>query len=123
MRLIDNRPHYSPTDLVRYLGSPYASWYDRLVLHESKHLQYRDPENAMSQTLARRGYVHEEGVTEAFKADRKAVAKPTSKSKQKQLSETIALMRSGVDIIEQAVLTLDDITGYADFLVRVPGGQ
>ncbi|MEE9322559.1 MAG: hypothetical protein V3U76_19105 [Granulosicoccus sp.] len=123
MRLIKNRPHYSPTDLVRYLGSPYASWYDRYALHKPEHVQCKDPEDAMSKTLAHRGYAHEEGVTEALKADGMTVAKPESKNKEQQLAETIALMHSGVDVIEQAVLSLDNITGYADFLVKVPGAS
>lgn len=113
---------YSPSDLTRYMESPFASWMDRLALDNENIKELKDPEDALMSRLAQKGYEHEDLQESAFLNSGKQVVKITSKGQQ-ALDDTVQAMNDGVDVIVQAYLQLDQFSGYADFLVKVPGAS
>ena len=57
---------FSPSDLVRYLGSPFASWMDRYSL-ENPDAVIPDEETEDERLIAQTGEQHEKTAFEGFK--------------------------------------------------------
>lgn len=96
----------------------------------------KDEPDSMLSRLAVRGLEHEDSLEREFmeqglsvvnvdtktKAFRKGGPKLTrTQSHQLGIKVTKELMIEGVDVIAQAVLEKDSFSGYADFLIKVPG--
>ena len=58
---------FSPSDLVRYLASPYASWMDRYYLEHPDTIA-PDDETADQKLIAQTGIEHERAVFEELKS-------------------------------------------------------
>ena len=113
---------YSPSDLTRFMESPFASWMDRFVLDNKDARAYKDAPDPLMQRLADKGYAHEDKQEAEFLAQGKSVVKITSKHEQ-AIEDTLMAMKQGADVIIQAYLKLEPFYGYADFLVKVPGAS
>ena len=114
---------YSPSDLCYFMESPYASWMDRYVkiCPESKK-PTKDADDALNQTLQKKGYTHEETLIEVLELEGKTVFTiPSSLSNDEKQSHTIDAMARGEEVIFQAMLSMDPFQGHADFLIKVPG--
>src|SRR5947199_3333129 len=59
---------YSPSDLIRYLASPFASWLDRYHLENPGALT-RDEQAEEEELLSRIGDEHERSVLAGYKAE------------------------------------------------------
>lgn len=114
---------YSPTDLIRFLESPFASWMDRY------HLEYPgeltpDEDSAELKLVAEKGNEHEARFLEDLRAKGHDVCVIERMSDRQAAAEaTRAAMRDGREIIFQGYLARDPFAGYADFLVRVEPAQ
>lgn len=111
---------FSPSDLMRYMESPFASWMDRYALEYPQLAPDRDPDDELMQLLQSKGYDHEDSLEAQFKINGKQLVKIDEDNKSEQLSKTIQAMQQGADVIVQARLEIDQFAGYADFLVKVP---
>ena len=110
---------YSPSDLTLYMDSPFASWMEHSVLINPELLSSTDAPDELMSLLQKKGALHEDEVLKSFlEADLSVIQ--ISKSPN-AVQDTIAAMRSGVDVIYQAALSLLPFKGYADFLVKVEG--
>ena len=58
---------YSPSDLIRYLASPFASWLDRYHL-ENPDAIAPDEQTEEEELLSRTGDEHEQSVLSGYKA-------------------------------------------------------
>lgn len=58
---------YSPSDLIRYLASPFASWLDRYSLENPGKIT-RDEESEEEKLLSRAGDEHERSILGGYKA-------------------------------------------------------
>ena len=58
---------YSPTDLIRYLASPFASWLDRYHLENPGAIK-PDEQTEEEKLLSRTGDEHEQSVLTGYKA-------------------------------------------------------
>ena len=58
---------YSPTDLIRYLASPFASWLDRYYL-ENPDAITPDKQTEEEELLSRTGDEHEQSILTGYKA-------------------------------------------------------
>ena len=58
---------YSPTDLIRYLASPFASWLDRYYLENPEAIA-PDKQTEEEELLSRTGDKHEQLVLSGYKA-------------------------------------------------------
>lgn len=111
--------HYSPSDLTRYMESPFASWMDRFSIEYPDQAPKKDPADALTSSLAQKGYAHEDALEAVFVAQGRAVVKIEGESAEEKRASTLEAMHQGVDVIVQARLELMPFEGYADFLVKV----
>ena len=115
---------YSPSDLIVYMESPFASWMNRLEKEGLTDSIDKDAADSMMSVLARKGLAHEQAYLEYLKADGKDVCEiDESLGRAEQELATIEAMHSGAEVIFQARLVLGDFAGYADFLIKVPGAS
>jgi predicted RecB family nuclease len=110
-------PHiiYSPSDLVRYAQSPFASWMNRYYLEHLDELA-PDKETEDQKLIARTGDQHECAVLEEFKSsvpDLVEILKDDAAAHQ----DTIAAIKAQAPIIYQAALQDRQFAGFADFLI------
>ena len=119
--------YYSPTELVVFSESPWASWMDRLTREQPQHAlaASADAPSAFLQMLAAKGVLQEAGVLrDAFAARGLRIADLSSArgTEAERAALTREAMASGADVIYQAPLVGPGrLYGIADFLVRVEG--
>ncbi|MGQ7847298.1 TM0106 family RecB-like putative nuclease [Granulosicoccus sp. 3-233] len=123
---------YAPTDLSRWLSSPYASWMARYAAECPEQAPASDEADDMLDLLAQRGLAHEEalerefadsGLTVVNVMERVQARKPATaeEAREAALALTRELLIEGVDVVAQAMLERGAFRGYADFLVKVEG--
>ena len=110
---------YSPSDLTKYMESPFASWMDRLVQEHPKLVPEPDPSDELMVMLQQKGYEHEDKLETQFIAEGKSLVKIEGITKKDKYTKTLAAMKQGAEVIVQGRLELSEFTGYADFLVKV----
>src|SRR6185369_4524533 len=109
---------YSPSDLVTFLGSPYASWMDRLHLERPGKIR-PDEDDETGAMLKRRGDEHEASVLARLGAGRRVVKIDREGD---PIAATMAAIAGTAELVYQGALSDGTFAGYADFLVRCPGG-
>ena len=110
---------YSPSDLIRFLDSPYASWMERLHLEFPDRVQ-PDEETAEQKLVANTGEKHETNYLQHLESSGKEVFRVPREDSAKAWRITLEAIRAGHDIIYQARLEVAPFIGFADFLFRVP---
>jgi uncharacterized protein len=105
---------YSPTDLVKFVQSPYVSWMDRFYL-ENPDAVTPDAEDPLLQVLARRGDEHENAHLQELRRQGQDVRVIERKSPAR-FEETVAALVARAPVVFQACLRGDDFEGFADFL-------
>jgi predicted RecB family nuclease len=123
MQIDDGNLFFSPSDLIIYMESAFASHMEHNRLVDDTTRELVDPEDLMLKTLQQRGFDHEETFLASLKTEGKAVVEIERASREAMLKQTKTAMANGADIIAQAYLQLDNFGGLADFLVKVPGGS
>ena len=111
---------YSPSDLIRFIESPFASWMVRHELERPDSEIERDQQDSMKELLSRLGAKHEARVKEEFAASGLWVVtiEGDRASEDAAFEETLLAMAEGADVISEAYLRKLPFHGYADFLVR-----
>jgi predicted RecB family nuclease len=115
---------YSPSDLIRYLSSPFASWLDRYYL-EYPGAIIPDEETEEEKLFSRAGDQHEQGVLAGYR---------DSSSKLVEIAKddcdfatahaaTLEAIKQKSPIIYQAALQNGAFAGYADFLLSGHSGK
>ena len=112
---------YSPTDLIRYLASPFASWLDRYYL-ENPDAITPDKQTEEEELLSRTGDKHEQSVLSGYKASTSVIeiAKDNFAAAH---AATLAAIKDKAPIIYQAALQDGVFAGYADFLELDTSGK
>jgi uncharacterized protein len=123
MQRIHGQILYSPSDLITFMGSPFASWMDRRALDDGSLREKMDPEDGLMKTLQGRGYAHEAAYIQKLKADGLVVGEVARSSPEVMAAETLRLMKEGVEVIAQGYLAYGNFAGLSDFLVRIPGAS
>jgi predicted RecB family nuclease len=112
---------YSPSDLTRYMESPFASWVARYSLESPSSAPQKDPVDDLMATLQDKGYKHEDVLENEFRSQGLDVKKIISGPKNNTFGESVKAMQAGHDVIVQACLEFGEFAGFSDFLVKVPG--
>ncbi len=107
---------YSPSDLVRYLASPFASWMDRYYL-ENPGAATPDEVSEDQRLIAETGHQHEKAVLNELKGSRAGVVEIATRDVTSARSQTLAAITAKAPIIYQATLHSGQFAGYADFLM------
>ena len=106
---------FSPSDLVRFVSSPFASWMDRLLVEYPERVQ-PDEEDPAAVLFAEMGDQHESSYLNQLQQEgRDVFAVEPGKNEEEQTRKAI---KQGREVIFQGVLAADSFRGYADFLVR-----
>ncbi|HET9846757.1 MAG TPA: PD-(D/E)XK nuclease family protein, partial [Nitrospira sp.] len=113
---------YSPSDLVRYLASPFASWMDRYYL-EHPDAVTPDETSAEDKLIAETGQAHERTVLADLKAAQTGIVEIQGTSLAEACGQTLAAIRSKAPVIYQAALQGGPFAGYADFLMLDQPGR
>ncbi|PLW66912.1 TM0106 family RecB-like putative nuclease [Pseudohalioglobus lutimaris] len=110
----------SPSDLTRYIDSPFASWMARHRLEVPDSGIEKDPEDPLLAHLAGKGLEHEANFLETLKSRYSDVITINDDLDDvAKLDQTRAAMAQGADVIFQACLEKRPFRGYADFLIKV----
>lgn len=114
MRKLDNQVIYSPTDLVRFMNSPFASYLQRQYL-ESPESLLPDPEDETLAIAAQKGNEFESQYFDRLKEQ--SIEVRTIEGVD-TLGQTRRAIEEGVECIYQGHLRMDRFQGYADFMFR-----
>jgi len=114
---------YSPSDLTRFLESPFATWMERFAIEHPDQTPDKDPESSLMGTLAKKGYAVEDALEADFISKGRTVVKIEGKSSEEKYRLTREAMQAGADVIVQGRLESGEFGGYSDFLVKVSGAS
>ena len=124
MEIVDDRLMYSATDLVGFLECGHLTSLERAAV--SGHLERPVRADPVLDRIAQRGQLHEERFLESLLSEGFRAVKldpdpdlPRGQRLDKGREQTLEAMRTGVDVVYQAVLFDGRRLGYADFLRRV----
>ncbi len=107
---------YSPSDLVRYLASPFASWMDRYYL-ENPGTITPDKDTEDEKLIAQTGDQHEQAVLGDLKSSATTVVEISKNDPVCAREQTLSAISTKVPIIYQAALESEQFAGFADFLM------
>ncbi|HEY9712507.1 MAG TPA: hypothetical protein V6C72_03495, partial [Chroococcales cyanobacterium] len=109
---------FSPSDLNRYLESPFVSWMDRLHL-EMPGTVVPDEDSETNKLLQKKGLDHEYRFLQELRNQGKDVIDVSSAPDQ--FAATLTAMQAGHDVIYQGALSDGQFAGYSDFLIKTEG--
>jgi predicted RecB family nuclease len=113
MQWYNDQPLYSPSDLVQFVQSEFATWMNRYSLIHNVELGEADP---LLDVLCQLGDRHEKEYLLSLEQAGIEVYKIDSRGGYRA---TIAAMKAGAPYIYQAALRDGNWIGFADFLIRV----
>jgi uncharacterized protein len=113
---------YSPSDLIRYLASPFASWMDRFHL-ENPGAITPDEESEDEKLIALTGNQHERAVLDEFKSAAAHLFEVPKGDPVVARTETLSAINAKAPIIYQAALENGQFAGFADFLALDASGR
>ena len=114
---------FSPSDLITFMESEYASVMERLKLEDASIAKLMDVEDVVLASLQEKGYAHEDAFTERLKTLGQDVLETKRATPQQTFEATLSAMKSGQEVITQGYLSLGQFGGFTDYLVRVPGAS
>src|SRR5436190_2559938 len=121
MQKVAGKLIYSPSDLVNYLKSPFASWMDRLLV-ERPGAEKPDPDTEENRLIAAKGDDHERAWLAGLRTRGVDVVEIARKAERPDPDATRKALAGGRQVIFQAALAHGEFAGYADFLERSKGG-
>jgi len=121
MKKRDGQLQYSPSDLVRYLASPFASWMDRYYLEQPTAVT-PDDVTEEEQLIAHSGEAHERLVLEEFVSSGPVIEIPRHDLATAR-EQTLAALKAKSPVIYQAALDFWPFSGFADFLLLDEAGR
>jgi uncharacterized protein len=107
---------FSPSDLVRYFASPFASWMDRYHLERPGEVK-PDEETEDQKLIAETGNEHERNVLTELKFSEPGLREIGKNDFAAARAETCSALTARAPIIFQAALEHDGFAGFADFLM------
>jgi predicted RecB family nuclease len=116
MRYLNRQLIFSPSDLIRYLASPFSSWMDRYYL-EHPDLLAPDPRTEDERLVAETGDRHEAEVLAKLKQDHPLLVEVPRRDFEAARKATSDAIGAKAPIIYQAALEQERFQGYPDFLV------
>ena len=111
----DGQLVFSPTDLVRYLASPFASWMERYHLENPSAVK-PDEESEDEKLIAQTGDEHERVVLGELKAVTPKLVEISKDDFSAALAKTVEAINAKSPIIYQGALQHGRFAGYSDFL-------
>lgn len=113
---------FSPSDLVTFLASPYASWMDRYYL-ENRDATSPDPETEDQKLIAETGNRHERSILDGLKSSGLDLVEISGGDIMDARAHTLAAISARNPIIYHAALAADQFAGFADFMILNTSGH
>jgi uncharacterized protein len=113
---------YSPSDLVRYFASPFASWMDRCHLENPGQFP-PDEETDDQRLIAETGNQHESNVLAGLKSTVPGLVEIDSSDLATARVDTLAAFNASAPVVFQAALQQDGFAGFADFIMQDDEGR
>lgn len=113
---------YSPSDLIRFLSSPFGSWMDRHHLENPGTLEPDRPSEE-ERLIQRSGDAHEKSVLAELTSARVDLASIHTRNFAVAHAETIAALEARRQVVYQAALRKGPFEGFSDFIELQPDGQ
>lgn len=110
---------FSPSDLVRYLESPFASWMDRHQL-ENPGLLKPDPQSEDMKLIAESGITHEAAVLKEWKSKEPSLVEIHDRDLDAAHGRTLEAIAKKAPVIYQGALRHGNFAGFTDFLELDP---
>jgi len=88
---------FSPSDLITFMESEYASAMERLKLEDDSIAELMDVEDVVLASLQRKGYDHEDAFTERLKTLGKDVLETKRATPQQTFEATLAAMKEALE--------------------------
>jgi uncharacterized protein len=127
MHYLDGMLVFSPSDLIIFMASPFASWMERLSLEQPDHSIESDGRDPLLQALANRGIQHERAYLDHLHAQGLDMVVIDDSDPQAAEAATRDAMQAGAAVIYQARLgrldTEHGFMGIADFLRKQQGAS
>lgn len=106
---------YSPTDLIQFVKSPFASWMERHRLETGQ--PDRDPQSAEEKLVANMGDKHEAIILNGFRDGGTDVAIIPKKDLDAAIEPTREAIKAKKAIVYQAAFRDDRFAGFSDFVI------
>jgi predicted RecB family nuclease len=114
MKKISGALIYSPSDLVRYLESPFSTWMDRYYLEHPGSL-IPDELSEDAELIIKTGEDHEQAILNQLRGTVKDLYEISREGDS--LADVLEAIQRRHSIIYQAKLESGDFAGYADFII------
>jgi predicted RecB family nuclease len=122
MKKLSGSVVYSPSDLVRYFASPFASWMDRYHLERPGEVK-PDEETEDQKLIAETGNQHERNVLAELKTTVPGLHEIAKRDFDAACAETAAALAAKAPIVFQAALEHAGFAGFADFVMLEADGR
>ena len=127
MQVFKNNITFSPTDIVKFFESEFASYMDhfeKVVSKETLTNQniHRDPKDSLHDVIIGMGNDHEKEIIENLEKQNQIIKIDKDDCDRKTcIKQTSSAIKNGVDKIYQAAIGTDKIFGYVDILEKTEG--
>ena len=127
MHILDNKLIFSPTDIVRFFESEFASYMDhfeKIVSEEiiKKNGVHRDPKDLLYDVIAQMGNEYEKAIISNIEGQAKITKIEKDKLNRSDcIKQTLFAMKNEADKICQAAIQTNGMFGYADLLEKTQG--
>lgn len=116
MKKIGQKIIYSPSDLITFFNSPFASWMDRFYLENPKKINPDKP-NKQAQFIIDLGNKHEQDILSEIEKQKITVSKIDNENINEAREKTRAALVNKTAVIYQAFLEHENFAGFADFII------
>ncbi len=106
---------FSPSDMVRYLESPFASWMARHHLEHPGELE-RAPQSEDMKLIAASGIAHEDVILKEWKTKEPNLRVINESDLDAACKQTIEAIAQKAPVIYQGALRYECFAGFTDFL-------
>ena len=127
MRVFKNKIEFSPTDIVKFFESEFASYMDHFEKVVSKEILksqdvHRDPIDSLQDIIGKMGNDHEKEIVEKLEKKNQIIKIEKDKHDRKTcIEQTSSAIKNGTDKIYQAAIGADKMFGYVDILEKTKG--
>ena len=127
MQVFKNKIFFSPTDIVKFFESEFASYMDHFEKVASKEILksqdvYRDPIDSLQDIIGKMGDDHEKEIVENLEKKNQIIKIEKDKYDRKIcIEQTSSAIKNGTDKIYQAAISADRMFGYVDILEKTKG--
>jgi hypothetical protein len=98
MKLSEQGLVFSPSDLITYMESPFASAMNRKRLFDPTLAEQMDPDDALLVYLRKKGFAHEDAFVQTLQRDGADICAIADDTPERMIDQTIKAMQAGREV-------------------------